>query len=141
MSEEASAKGVHVILGPTINTQRSPLGGRGFESISEDPVLSGVCAGALVRGMEEKGTAATLKHYVANDLEHERTSVSVEASERALREIYLMAFQVAIRECAPSCVMTSYNRVNGLHVSESKKFIEDILRKEWQWRGLVMSDW
>lgn len=141
MSDEAVAKGAHVILGPTINMQRSPLGGRGFESISEDPVLAGKGAGALVRGMEEKGTAATLKHFVTNDLEHERNLVDVIVTERALREIYLKAFQIAIRECPPSCMMTAYNRLNGKHVSENKRILDDILRKEWGWHGLIMSDW
>ncbi|KAF2098736.1 putative beta-glucosidase I [Rhizodiscina lignyota] len=141
MAREAKAKGAHVILGPTINMQRSPLGGRGFESISEDPVLAGKGAGALLRGMEENGIAATLKHFVTNDMEHERNLVDAIVSERALREIYLMAFQVAIRECSPSCIMTAYNRLNGTHVSETKRILTDILREEWGWHGLIMSDW
>ncbi|KAJ5966584.1 hypothetical protein N7481_013298 [Penicillium waksmanii] len=141
MGEEAIAKGTHIVLGPTINIQRSPLGGRGFESFSEDGVLSGTLAGHMCKGMQEKGVAATLKHFVCNDQEHERMAVSSIVTERALREIYLFPFQVAMRICRAACIMTAYNKVNGTHVSENKTLIDDILRKEWGWDGLVMSDW
>ncbi|CAI7570357.1 unnamed protein product [Penicillium pancosmium] len=141
MGEEAIAKGTHIVLGPTINIQRSPLGGRGFESFSEDGVLSGTLAGHMCKGMQEKGVAATLKHFVCNDQEHERMAVSSIVTERALREIYLFPFQVAMRICRSACIMTAYNKVNGTHVSENKTLIDDILRKEWGWDGLVMSDW
>jgi beta-glucosidase len=156
MAEEAKAKGASVILGPTVNMQRSPLGGRGFESFSEDPVLSGLCARGVVQGMQGEGVAACVKHFVGNDQEHERQAVSSIISERALREIYLMPFQLACgagagqgasgtegegNEERPWAVMTAYNRVNGLHCSESPRLINDILRKEWGWDGLVMSDW
>ncbi|KAL2820526.1 glycoside hydrolase superfamily [Aspergillus cavernicola] len=141
MGEEAIAKGSHVILGPTINTQRSPLGGRGFESFAEDGVLSGHLAGHYSIGIQEKGVAACLKHFVCNDQEHERLAVDSILTERALREIYLMPFHHAMRICKTACVMTAYNKVNGTHVSENKKILTDILRKEWGWDGLVMSDW
>ncbi|KKK26559.1 beta-glucosidase J [Aspergillus rambellii] len=141
MGEEAIAKGAHVILGPTINTQRSPLGGRGFESFAEDGVLSGILAGNCSKGIQEKGVAACLKHFVCNDQEHERLAVDSIITDRALREIYLMPFHLAMRICKTACVMTAYNKVNGTHVSENKKIITDILRKEWGWDGLVMSDW
>ncbi|KAJ5464998.1 beta-glucosidase I [Penicillium daleae] len=141
MGEEAIAKGTHVILGPTINIQRSPLGGRGFESFSEDGVLSGTLAGHMVKGMQEKGVAATLKHFVCNDQEHERMAVNSIVTQRALREIYLLPFQLAMRICQSACIMTAYNKVNGTHVSENKAIIDDILRKEWGWDGLIMSDW
>ncbi|KAJ5941312.1 hypothetical protein N7516_001480 [Penicillium verrucosum] len=141
MGEEAIAKGTHVVLGPTINTQRSPLGGRGFESFSEDGVLSGTLAGHFCKAMQDKGVAATLKHFVCNDQEHERLAVNSILTNRALREIYLMPFQLAMRICRSQCVMTAYNKVNGTHVSENKAIIDDILRKEWGWEGLVMSDW
>ncbi|KAJ5470200.1 hypothetical protein N7530_007557 [Penicillium desertorum] len=141
MGEEAIAKGTHVVLGPTINTQRSPLGGRGFESFSEDGVLSGTLAGYFCKAMQEKGVAATLKHFVCNDQEHERLAVSSILTNRALREIYLMPFQLAMRICRSQCIMTAYNKVNGTHVSENKAIIDDILRKEWGWEGVVMSDW
>ncbi|KAJ5682099.1 uncharacterized protein N7477_002039 [Penicillium maclennaniae] len=141
MGEEAIAKGTHIVLGPTINIQRSPLGGRGFESFSEDGVLSGTLAGHFCKGMQDKGVAATLKHFVCNDQEHERMAVNSIITERALREIYLLPFQLALRICRSACIMTAYNKVNGTHVSENKVIINDILRKEWGWDGLVMSDW
>ncbi|PYH99014.1 beta-glucosidase J [Aspergillus ellipticus CBS 707.79] len=141
MGEESIAKGSHIILGPTINIQRSPLGGRGFESFAEDGVLSGTLAGHFCKGVQEKGVAATLKHFVCNDQEHERMAVSSIVTMRALREIYLLPFQLAMRICPTACVMTAYNKVNDTHVSENKEILTDILRKEWKWDGLVMSDW
>lgn len=141
MGIEARAKGVHVLLGPTVNTQRSPLGGRGFESFSEDPVLAGRCAASIVEGIEGTGVVAAIKHFVANDQEHERMAVDSIVTERALREIYVLPFQIAVRDARPGSFMTAYNKVNGTHVSEDRKFIQDILRKEWAWEGLVMSDW
>ncbi|KAJ5646363.1 hypothetical protein N7490_002735 [Penicillium lividum] len=141
MGDEAIAKGTHIVLGPTINIQRSPLGGRGFESFSEDGVLSGTLAGHLCKGMQDKGVAATLKHFVCNDQEHERMAVNSILTQRALREIYLLPFQLALRICRSACIMTAYNKVNGTHVSENEFLINDVLRKEWGWDGLVMSDW
>jgi beta-glucosidase len=138
---EAIAKGASVILGPTVNMQRSPLGGRGFESFSEDPVLAGTLGGATISGIQSTGVAATIKHYVCNDQEHERQAVNSILSERALREIYLMPFQIAQRDSKPICYMTAYNRVNGEHVSESKRLLQTILRGEWGFDGMVMSDW
>ncbi|KAF4627087.1 hypothetical protein G7Y89_g11069 [Cudoniella acicularis] len=141
MGSEAKAKGAHVLLGPTINMQRGPLGGRGFESFSEDPVLAGLGAAALINGIQEEDIVATLKHFVCNDQEHERNKVDSIVTERALREIYLLPFQLAIRDSKPKAIMTSYNKVNGLHVAENPKFLKDILRGEWGWKGLIMSDW
>lgn len=138
---EAIAKGASVILGPTTNMQRSPLGGRGFESFSEDPVLAGHISAATVNGIQSTGVAATIKHFVCNDQEHERQSVDSVVSERALREIYLMPFQIAERLARPKCYMTAYNKVNGLHASSSKELIQNVLREEWGFDGLVMSDW
>ncbi|KAI0167516.1 beta-glucosidase precursor [Pestalotiopsis sp. NC0098] len=141
LADEARAKGAHVVLGPTVNIPRAPLGGRGFESYSEDPVLSGLMAAGYVQGLQEKGITATLKHYVCNDMEHERMAVNSMVTDRALREIYLLPFMLAIREGRPGAIMTSYNKVNGLHASEHAGLLEDILRGEWGWEGLVMSDW
>ncbi|THZ69837.1 hypothetical protein D6C85_06400 [Aureobasidium pullulans] len=141
MGQEALAKGAHVILGPTINMQRSPLGGRGFESIGEDPVLAGLGSAALVKGMQENGVVATIKHFVGNDQEHERNRVDSIVTERALREIYLLPFQLAVRDAYPKSFMTAYNKINGTHVSENTRILKDILRGEWGWKGLVMSDW
>jgi beta-glucosidase len=121
--------------------QRSPLGGRGFESFSEDPVLAGLLAAATVRGIQSTGVQATIKHFACNDQEHERMCQDSIVSERALREIYLMSFMIVQKDSKPGCFMTSYNRVNGVHASENPKLIADVLRKEWGFSGLVMSDW
>lgn len=141
MGHEAIAKGAHAILGPTINMQRSPLGGRGFESLSEDPVLAGLGAAALVRGIQKTGVQATIKHFVCNDQEHERNAVDARVTDRALREIYTLPFQLVVKESQPGAFMTAYNKVNGTHVSENPEIIKKILREEWGWKGLVMSDW
>ena len=121
--------------------QRSPLGGRGFESFSEDPYLAGAISAATVKGIQSKGVAATMKHYVANDQEHQRQAMNSIVSERALREIYLMPFQIAQRDAKPMCYMTAYNKLNGTHLSENPRLLKDILRKEWGFDGMVMSDW
>ncbi|PYI09323.1 hypothetical protein BO78DRAFT_427486 [Aspergillus sclerotiicarbonarius CBS 121057] len=141
LAAEAKAKGAHVVLGPTINIQRGPLGGRGFESFSEDPLLSGIMAGHYCRGLKEKNIIATLKHFVCNDQEHERMAVNSIVTDRALREIYLLPFMIAIGLGKPEAIMTAYNKVNGVHASESPALLQDILRGEWGWEGLLMSDW
>lgn len=138
---EAIAKGASVILGPTTNMQRSPLGGRGFESFSEDPVLAGQMTAATINGIQSTGVGATPKHFVCNDQEDQRMAVDSIVTERALREIYLMPFQIAQKNSDPWCYMTAYNSVNGTHASESPKLIRDILRKEWGFDGMIMSDW
>ena len=140
-ADEAIAKGVSVILGPTVNMQRSPLGGRGFESYSEDPYLSGAMAAATVNGIQSKGVSATIKHFVCNDQEHERQAVNTIVTARPLREIYLMPFQIAERDARPECVMSAYNKVNGLHASENARLLHGILREEWRFNGMIMSDW
>ncbi|KKA30321.1 hypothetical protein TD95_003389 [Thielaviopsis punctulata] len=141
MGAEAKLKSAHLILGPTINMQRSPLGGRGFESFSEDPVLSGLGAAALVRGIQSTGVMATAKHFVCNDQEHKRNATNSIVSQRALREIYAMAFQILVRDAEPGAFMCGYNGVNGTFCSENKELLEDMLRKEWGFTGVVMSDW
>ncbi|KAJ6007445.1 hypothetical protein N7540_011421 [Penicillium herquei] len=141
LAAEAKAKGAHVILGPTINIARGPLGGRGFESYSEDPYLSGILAGHYCKGLKERNVSATLKHFVCNDQEHERMAVNSIVTDRALREIYLLPFMIAIALGKPDAVMTAYNKVNGLHAAENPELLQSILREEWGWDGLVMSDW
>ncbi|EXJ69068.1 beta-glucosidase [Cladophialophora psammophila CBS 110553] len=138
---EAIAKGASVILGPTTNMQRSPLGGRGFESFSEDPYLAGAMSAATINGIQSTGVAATIKHYVCNDQEDQRQAVDSILTERALREIYLMPFMIAQRDSKPDCYMTAYNKVNGTHASENPRLIKDVLRGEWGFDGLTMSDW
>lgn len=141
MGEEAKHKGAHILLGPTTNMQRGPLGGRGFESFSEDPYLAGMVSAAIVNGVQSQNVAATIKHYVGNDLEHERNASDSIVTPRAMREIYLEPFRLAVKHANPKAFMTGYNKVNGEHVSQSKFYIEEVLRKEWNWNGLVMSDW
>ncbi|KAH6695146.1 glycoside hydrolase superfamily [Plectosphaerella plurivora] len=141
LSDECHAKGAHVLLGPTANIQRGPLGGRGFESFSEDPFLSGVISGHYVNGVQASGVSATMKHFVCNDMESERMAVDIKVSERALREIYLLPFMMAVEMARPRAFMTAYNKVNGLHAPENPHLLKDILRDEWKWDGLVMSDW
>lgn len=141
LGNECIAKGAHCWLGPTINMQRSPLGGRGFESFAEDPHLSGTLAASIIQGCQSTGVISTVKHYVGNDQEHERRAVDCLITPRALREIYLRPFQIVARDAKPGALMTSYNKINGIHVSESREFMEDLLRKEWNWNPLIMSDW
>ncbi|KAG4220892.1 putative beta-glucosidase I [Phytophthora cactorum] len=141
MGEEAKVKGAHAILGPTINMQRGPLGGRGFESLGEDPFLAGLGAAALVRGIQSTGIQATNKHFVCNDHEHKRNAVQAIITERALREIYALPFQLVVRDSNPGSFMTAYNGVNGTYCSENPKLLDQVLRGEWGWDGMVMSDW
>lgn len=141
IGKECKAKGAHCWLGPTVCIQRSPLGGRGFESMSEDPYATGKLAAAYIRGAQSQGIISTIKHWLANDQEHERIGVNVLVNERALREIHMLPFQIAMREAAPGAVMSCYNRVNGTHVSECKELLDGLLREDWGWKGLIMSDW
>lgn len=141
MGVEAKAKSAHILLGPTANMQRSPLGGRGFESFSEDPVLSGLMAAAEIRGIQSEGIQATIKHFVGNDQEDDRLAVNNLMTERALREIYMLPFQIAVRDANPGAFMTAYNKVNGHACSENKKLLTDTLRDDWGYDGIVMSDW
>ncbi|KAG7692037.1 hypothetical protein KL950_004369 [Ogataea haglerorum] len=141
MAMEGKSKGFHVILAPTCNIVRGPLGGRGFESFSEDPYLSGVLAAGIINGIQSQGLAASIKHFVCNDQEHERKGVDILVTQRALREVYLMPFQLALSLSSPKCVMSSYNKVNGEHVSGSRELLTTVLRNEWGWQGTVLSDW
>jgi beta-glucosidase len=137
---EARRKEVDVVLGPTINLHRSPVGGRHFECFSEDPVLTGELAAAYVSGVQDNGVGATPKHYVANDSETDRFTVDVQVSQRALRELYLLAFEKAITEARSWLVMSSYNAVNGRTMTEND-LLETPLSSEWGFDGVVISDW
>ncbi len=141
IGREAAAQGVHVMLGPGINIKRTPLCGRNFEYFSEDPVLSGEVGGAYVLGMQSTGVAATVKHYAANNQENGRHWVSSEVDERTLREVYLAAFERVVATAAPRLVMSSYNRVNGVHASQHRWLLTDVLRDELGFDGAVVSDW
>lgn len=141
IAEEAKFKSVQIVLGPTINIHRTPLGGRNFECFSEDALLSGELAAAYTNGLQAEGVGACLKHYVCNDSEFERHSLSVEVDERTLREIYLRPFEIAIKKSQPWTIMAAYNRINGIYACSHDELNNQILKKEWGFDGLVISDW
>ena len=141
IGREALALGARVVLAPTINIVRTPLWGRNFETYSEDPYLTGVLGAAYVEGLQSEGVGASLKHYALNNQEENRMTVSVEADERTLRELYLAAFERVVKDADPWTVMASYNRVDGVYATESRKLLIDILKGEWGYGGVVVSDW
>ena len=141
LAAEARSKNVHVLLGPTVCIVRTPLAGRTFESFSEDPLLTARIAVAYVQGVQDGGVGCCIKHFACNDQEHERMTISAEVDERALREIHLVAFEHAVREGGVWSVMTAYNKVNGTYCCEQPDLLGRILRDEWGFDGLVMSDW
>jgi len=141
LGEEAITKRARVLLAPTINLHRSPLGGRNFECYSEDPLLSGRIAAAFVRGVQSRGVATTAKHFVANDAEFERRTISSVVDERTLREIYLVPFELAVKEGGTLGIMTAYNRVNGEFCAEHKTLLTEVLRKDWGFEGFIVTDW
>jgi beta-glucosidase len=141
VAEEANALGVDVVLGPGVNMKRTPLCGRNFEYFSEDPFLAGELAVAWIDGIQSLGVGASLKHFAANNQETRRMTVSSEVDERTLRELYLPAFEAAVTRAKPWTVMCCYNRVNGTHGSEHRHLLTEILRDEWGFDGLTVSDW
>jgi len=141
VGQEALDRGCRGLLAPTVNLHRSPLAGRNFECYSEDPLLSGRLAAGYVRGVQSKGVFATVKHFVGNDAEFERGTINSVIDERALRELYLLPFEMAIRDGGALGVMTAYNRLNGRWLTQQPEFLLDILRDEWGFEGLVMTDW
>jgi beta-glucosidase len=141
LAEEAKTKRVHVVLGPTVNLHRSPLGGRHFEAYSEDPLLTSRLCVAFVEGVQSQGVGTSVKHYVCNDSEFERMSIDSVVDERALREVYLRPFEAAVKEAAPWTIMAAYNQVNGHFCGGHRELLIDILEREWSFDGVVVSDW
>ncbi|HEX2864876.1 MAG TPA: glycoside hydrolase family 3 N-terminal domain-containing protein, partial [Deinococcales bacterium] len=140
LAGEALSKGARVLLAPTVNLHRTPLNGRTFEAYSEDPFLTGKLAVAYVKGLQGLGVAATVKHFVGNESEFERMSISSDIGERALRELYLRPFEMAVKDGDAWAIMTAYNKVNGTFAGENPWTL-GVLRGEWGFDGLVMSDW
>ena len=141
LGEEAAAQNVNIVLGPGLNMKRSPLCGRNFEYFAEDPYLAGKMAAAYIRGIQSQGVYACPKHFAVNSQEERRMAMNAVVDERTLREIYLTGFEIAVREGNAKAIMTSYNEVNGEYANENKKLLLDILRKEWGFDGLVVTDW
>lgn len=141
LGEDCLAEGVDILLGPALNTKRSPLCGRNFEYMSEDPLLTGEMGAAYINGVQSKGVGTSAKHFFANSQEHRRMTSSSNADERTLRELYLTNFEIVINKSQPWTVMSSYNKINGTFATEHTQYIEELLYKEWGYTGFVVSDW
>ncbi len=141
LGEEAAALNVNVLLGPGLNIKRNPRCGRNFEYFSEDPYLAGKMAASYVKGIQKNGVAACVKHFAANNQEERRMVVDSVVDERALREIYLTGFEIAVKEGKPKAIMSSYNKINGVYANENEKILKDILRAEWGFNGVIVTDW
>ncbi|WP_244506379.1 beta-glucosidase [Pararhizobium polonicum] len=141
LGKECRAMGVHLLLGPGINLRRTPLAGRSYEYYSEDPLVTGKLSAAVIEGVQSQGVGTSLKHFACNNSEVERTTMDSIVEERALREIYLKGFEIAVKQSKPWTIMSSYNRLNGVQASEDPWLLDAVLRKDWGYEGVVVSDW
>ena len=141
LGDECQAEDVSILLGPAVNIKRSPLCGRNFEYISEDPYLAGKLSAAYIRGVQSRGVGTSIKHFAANNQELRRMASNSVLDERTLREIYLAPFEIAVKKAQPWTVMCAYNRLNGVYCAENKWLLTDVLRGDFGFKGLVVTDW
>lgn len=141
LGKDCRARGVHVVLGPAVNIYRAPMCGRNFEYMGEDPYLTSRMATGYIKGVQGQGVMATIKHFIANNSDYDRDHISSDIDERTLNEIYFPSFRAAVQEAEVGAVMSSYNLLNGIYTTEHPWLLKDVLRQQWGFKGILMSDW